>query len=601
MKLESEINHLEQKIKENDAELALAKENLQKVQDGSEAHRINASKFQGELAHVKEQFIQQIAELKRLEEQNPGRETSDRLADSLQSMRSECRELQKHLESIRSENTQKIEAAMRGQQAIEGDLRQIDALENENERLKEKNAKLQKRFEGLNEAYNQQNALRNEHRDDRRSIGGLKNMAFIKPMEILPNQQTQYPRPLPAIPSSVEPDSVRTNNRVLDEYGAETPENALRKAAKGIGSIKPGSQFEKAIQTSSSKAVNPETPQIPNPEILTGTPLLNSPRTDSSSVSQHQRVGSGSRPLRIAARKHSIFGQSSRKEAGPHHLSHTETTEGVQVTYTSKDSLHYTDVIAAQTPLGITPFSQVAVNGPSPSPFTDLSSMMDELGPATNEEHIQEAYEKARSKKNEARITRTNVAEVGGLQAFAQRTMESLEEHEVVEANAVPKAQGPKKAPSVAEESLRRRTSQPSKSAIKKPMGANDAAANAAPKPVAFTITRSKTSVRSGSKALCQIQDGHRGSYNRAVSGSKPQTPTTGILPDAKKTPLGASNGTQQSPPMAVPKRNNSKRSAPSTAPSQQAAKRVRISTQRRVSFKSGDVIPDSQGSMQHA
>lgn len=597
MKLESEINHLEQKVKEKDAELALAKEDLHKARDGSEAHKNNANKFQGELALYKEQLIQQTAQLKRLEEQNTGQETSDRLSDSLQSIRSECAELQKHLESIRRENTQNVEAATRGQQAIERTLHRIDALENENAKLKETNAELQKRFVSLNEAYNQRKALHNGHGDDRRPIGGAKNTTFTTPIGVLPTQQTRYPRPSPAILSSVESNSVRTNDRILDDHGAETPENALRRAAKGIGSHKSGPQFGKTTETSSSMVTNnPETPQIPNRETFTGT-SLNSPHTDSSSASQHQRQGSGTRPLKIAARKRSTFGQSSRRESGPHHLSHTETiTEGVQATYTSKDTSHSTDAAAVQTPSGITPFSQVAVTGPSPSPYTDLSSMLDELGPVTNREQFQEAYKKARSKKSEAPITNANVAGSGGLQTFAQRTMDSLEENEATEANAVPKAH----APSAEEEASRRRTAQPLKSAIKKPLVANNAAASA-PKPVAATITQSKTSARPGSKALSQIQDGHRGSYNRAVSGSKPQTPTTGILPVAKESSLGIWTGKQQSPPMSMPKRNNSKRSASSTAQPQQAPKRARIRSQRGVSFKNVEVVPDSQENMQNA
>jgi hypothetical protein len=597
MKLESEINHLEQKVKEKDAELALAKDDLHKAQDRSEAHKNNANKFQEELALYKAQLIQQTAQLKRLEERNTSQETSDRLSDSLQSIRSECAELQKQLESIRRENTQNVEAATRGQQAIQGNLRRIDALENETEKLKETNAELQKRFERLNEVYNQRKAFHNRYGDDRRPIGGAKNTTFTTPVGVLSTQQTRYPRPLPAILSSVESNSVHTNDRILDDHGAETPENALHRAAKGIGSHKSGPQFGKATETSLSMVTNnPETPQISSRETLTGI-SLNSPHTNSSSASQYQQQGLGTRPLKVAARKRSTFGQSSQRKSEPHHLSHTETiTESVQAAYTSKGTSHSTDVAAVQTPSGISPFSQVAVTGPSPSPYTDLSPMLDEIGPVTNREQFQEAYEKVGSNKSEAPITNANVAGSGGLQAYAQDTMASLEESEATEANAVPKAH----APSAEEEASRRRTVQPLKSAIKKPLVANDSAASA-PKLVDATITQAKTSARPGNKALSQIQDGHRGSYNRAVSGSKPQTPKTGILPVAKESSLGAWTGKQQSPPMSLPKRNNSKRLASSAAQPQQAPKRARIRSQRGVSFKNVEVVPDSQENIQNA
>jgi hypothetical protein len=598
MKLESEVNHLEEKIKEKDAELVLAKEELQKAREGSDVHGNKANKLRGELALYKEQFSQQIAQLKRLKDQNPGKETSDRLADTLQSIRRECAELQNHIESIRSENSQNIKAAMRGQQAIEGNLRQIDVLENEIEKLKENNAEVQKRFESLNEAYNQR-------RDEGQSIGVAKKINFTTTLGMVRSiQQVQKlskdPTPSLANSNRLGSHSIGTNDTVLDGHGVDAPEDALRKAARGIGSHRAGSQIEQATRPSPVQvADNFETPQARNHKVLTeGTVLFNSPHIESSSAFQSQRHGSGTHPLRPAGRKHHKFGQGGGADAGPHYLSRSETiTQDFQTAYTGNDNMHYTDATASRVPSGITPFSEVALNVPKPSPFTDLSSMMDELVSIPYQEQLREGYKKVRgSNKSGGQVTTANVPIFLGIQTLAQHTVDSLEENEAVEATAVPKAQGRRHPPSTTEEAIRRRTVQPHKSAIKKSMWIGDAESTFASKPVA-TVKQSRTSARAKSKDKSQMQDGRHGSYNRAVSGGKPQTPMTKV-PFANESSFEASNGKQQSPQnIPPPKRNIPKRSSSSIVQTQPPLKRIR--TSKAVSFANGHVVPGSQENMQ--
>jgi myosin heavy subunit len=605
MKLESEVNHLEQKVKEKNAELALAKEELQRARDGNDVHGENANKLQGELALYKEKFIQQIAQIKRLEEQNPGQEAFDRLAENLQSVRSECADLRNYIESIRSENSQNMEVTVRGQQAIEGNLRQVDDLEIEIEKLKENNAELQKRLEISNEAYNQPKALRGGHGDEHRSIGGAKSGQFTTALGIVPSAEqtlkvSQDPTLSSANSERLGSHSIDMNDITLDSHRVGTPEDALRKAAKSIKSHKVVSQFVPATQTSSIRKVgNFETPQIHN-VLSKGTVLFSSPHVDSSSASQPQRQGSGTRPLRPAGRKYSKFGQGSGSDAGTHHLSRTETIDqDVQTVY--NDNSHYSDATVSQGLLAITPFSEVASNTPTPSPFTDLSSMMDELGSVPNQEQLRKGYEQTRhSNQSEGPVTNDNAPRTVRLHTVAQRTVESLDRNEVAEANDVPRTQGRRNPPSTTEEAIRRRTAQPPKSAIKKPMQVSNADAKStfAPKTMANTITQSKDSAGARSKDPSQIHGGRRGSYNRAVHSGKPQTPVARIPPVANESSIGALNGKQQSPQnIPLPKRNIPKRSASSIAQTQQAAKRIR--TSKAVSFANGDLVPDSQENMQ--
>jgi myosin heavy subunit len=546
------------------------------------------------LALYKEQFVQQIAHLKRFEEQNPGQEDSDRLANNLQSVRNECAELRNHLESIRSDHSQNFEAALRGQQAIEGNLRQIDALENENERLKERNAELQKRVEGLNDAYNQQKALQAGYRGDQLIPSELKDIAFATPQgKLRLSRQTQDHRPSSTHAHSLESGSTLKNHRVLDGHRVETPEEALRKAAKGIGShnLGSGSQVGNVAQTSSEKVANyVETPQIRNQEVLNERSTnFNTPNADGRSMPHAQRQGSGARPLKVAGRKHGRFSQSNGTGAVPHHLNPTDPpAQSFQEAYTGSSC--FADATDIQGSSGIKPFTTLASSIPTPSPFTDLSSMMDHLKSTPDQEQLQEGYAKARGKKGS--MASDNVAGTGVLQTFVQRTMRSLEERDV-ELDAVHKSQVRVKPPSAAEEALRRRTVQPCKPALRKPTLSNDTVSSSEPRPVTITEP-SKISTRAGSKVASQIQNGHRGSYNRAVSGGKPQTPKAKNPSAARESTQGTSNGEKDSPNIPPVKRNSLKRSGSSTAQTQAAPKRVRTS---RGSSMAGRVeVPDSQG-----
>jgi hypothetical protein len=590
MKLESEINHLERKIKEKDAELALVREQLKTAQDGSDTCVNNANNLQRELILYKEQFLQQVVLLKRLEEQNPGQETFDRLVDNLQSVRDECAELRNHLESIRTENSKSMETALRGQQAIEENLYHIDGLEKENKKLKERNTELQKRLESLNEAYNQQKAHHTESRGNQSSIGGAKSMAFATPQGmLLRSQQIQDSRPSSGHIGNLESGLILNDDRIHDGHGVETLEDALRKASRGIGSSRPGSQVGKAVQTSSVKFVdNFETSPIRRQEVLKeGSTNFNSSHSDSGVASQTQRPGSGTRLLKVAARKHGTFGQSSGKGAVPHQVNGTTMfIQGIQAMYTGDGSSRFINTADLQGSSGITPFAAFASSIPTESPITDLSSMMEELGSVPDQEQLQEAYTKARGKKGDtldAKVVGTKV-----LQPFALKTMDSLEEVGGGR-DAAPKSQARRKSISNEEEALRRRTLQPPKPAIKKSKAGNMSTSE--PKPIAIPDS-SNISTRTGGKTASQVQDSHRGFYNRAVSGGKPQAPKARHPHFANRSAQGTPNDAEHSPNIPLAKRNGLKR-APSTTQTQGASKRVR--TSRGISLSGCDVVPDSQ------
>jgi len=593
MRLESELSHLERKVKEKDAELVIVKEQLRIAQDGSVSQVDKSNILQRELVLYKEQFIQQLAQLKRLEDQNPSREARDRLLDNLQSVRNECKELRNHLETIRTENNENIERAMRGQQVIEGNLRQINSLENENEKLKEGNEELQKRLESCNAAYSQQDALHAESQSDQPSIAASEKTAFVTPRGIfLRQQQNQGPKPASGHASSLESGSILRNDIFLDR-GLETPEDALRKAARGIVASRSGSQVGKAFQAPSMASANKfETPPIRYQGALhKGSTNSKTPNSGSCVSPQPLRVGQ--RSLKVATRKHGTFGQGSGTGAVTHQLNGTETfAQGVQEACTgdgSSRSVHVADVPSSS---GIAPFAAVASSIPTLSPITDLSSMMDELGSLPDQEQLQEAYAKARGRKDDAADAK--VAAARGHQNLAWSTMNSFEK-ENTERDAAPKFPSRRKSISTEEEALRRRTAQPTRSAIKKPKTALDVVSTSEPAPVTILEPSSKPNHK-GKMATAQIQDGPRGPYNRAVSGGKPQSPQTGNPYAANDSAQGPSNGVEHSPNRPPPKRNALKRASLS-GQTQAAPKRVR--TCRGMSLIRRDVVPDSQEDMQ--
>jgi hypothetical protein len=592
MRLESELSHLERKVKEKDAELALVKDQLRIAQDGSVSQVDKSNTLQRELVLYKEQFIQQMAQLKRLEEQNPGREACNRLSENLQSVRNECKELRNQLETTRTENNQNFEAAMRGQQVIEGNLRQINSLENENEKLKEGNEELQKRLESCKAAYSQQDALHAEPQSDQSSISAPEKTAFVTPRGIfLRQQQNQGPKPASGHASSLESGSILRNDIFLDR-GLETPEDALRKAARGIVASRSGSQVEKAVQAPSMASANKlETPSIRYQEALhEGSTNSKTPNPGSSVRPRPLRVGQ--RSLKVAARKNGTFSQGSGPGSVTHQLNGTETfAQGVQEACTgdgSSRSIHVADVPSS----GIVSFAAVASSIQTLSPITDLSSMMDELGSLPDQEQLQEAYAKARGKKDDAADAK--LAGARGHQNFAWSTINSFEK-ENTERDAAPKFPSRRKSISTEEEALRRRTAQPTRSAIKKPKTAFDVVSTSEPTQVTILEPSSKPNHK-GRMATAQIQDGPRGSYNRAVSGGKPQTPKTGNPYAANDSAQGPSNGTERSPNRPPPKRNALKRASLS-GQTQAAPKRVR--TCRGMSLTRRDVVPDSQEDMQ--
>ncbi|KAE9380206.1 hypothetical protein N431DRAFT_432493 [Stipitochalara longipes BDJ] len=126
---------------------------------------------------------------------------------------------------------------------------------------------------------------------------------------------------------------------------------------------------------------------------------------------------------------------------------------------------------------------------------------------------------------------------------------------------------------STEEEARRRRTAQPRKSSIKKAKATNESIHTSELRPVATAV---KDTAHAESKAAFQFQSGGRSSYNRAVSGSKPQTPKTSnpsTAGESTQRPWISANYSPNMPPL---KRN--KRVGSSTAQTQGVPKRIRTS-----------------------
>jgi hypothetical protein len=156
--------------------------------------------------------------------------------------------------------------------------------------------------------------------------------------------------------------------------------------------------------------------------------------------------------------------------------------------------------------------------------------------------------------------------------------------------NSVQKSEGYGNLISTEEEARWRRTAQPRKSSLKKPKETNESGHTSESIPTATAV---KNTAHARSKAAFQIQNGLRGTYNRALSGDKLQTPKTNNSTTAGEPNQRPALVENHSPNMPVLKRNNLKRMGESTVQTQGASKRIRTS---RGSSLAGCVeVADSQ------
>lgn len=592
-KFQSEKNQLDQVVKEKEAELILVKGELRKLQEGSDENQSTANRLQEEVAQYHDRFMQQVTQLQNMQKQQMGLEDSDRHAERLESAHSEVRQLWKEIESLKSENSYKIEVALRDQRRVEDALRNSDALEKANEKLRARVRELEKQFETSNKPIIRPAAPAvNTPRDEQPLTGNIGNLLSETPQPVIRTRsQTQN---LTIYGSSVANDHELhsfANHQPLGTESFSTTENALRKAVKSVGSVSSRSQTDLASNAS----------------------MLEQVTTAGSSHGRahyipHTEHKGGSRERRTSARKHSKFGQTYPTISRPH-----DPNQAFRAAHRSHPDLSNIDVPIIPPSSGRTPFSAVTSSIPTSSPLTDLSALVDELYAGT-EIQPKDQEERQNSKGNMTtgvRATPATSASAEGPYPFTQHTMKSMNQDQEVAAKVRKEAQikGHGDQVSRAQEVQDRRTKQPKKSAMKKPTNANAKPSDGGVPTSSTTFATSSVAHPAKSMvpppALRQkpvnFQNEHRGAYSQVVNGNKPQTSTGEASHFVHNLPHETSSKTakvQKSPlPNLPPSRNhngaNGKRAAFSVLESPKPSKAIRIARERR--FGNDYVVPDSQ------
>ncbi|CZR51886.1 uncharacterized protein PAC_01763 [Phialocephala subalpina] len=564
MRLDSEMKILEQRVQERNSEVNSMREQLQILQ--AEAQTRTDPDLKVELSKYKDQITQFAAHMKRLEKGQPSNHDADKFTSELRSARSEIADLRLLFKSVTTETAQKIEAAAREQKVVEETLRRLDGLQKEKVTMEEHSTPLQLRPDNSRP---QQLGRDTVTPSDRRS-----EASTTTPMPLSDSNRTSVQE---HATFAVPPGSRQTDledDMLPDNAAVHTPENALRDNVRKAGSNSAGpSRLNEKVTGAATGAY--KTPALPLPKgpVERTAFSRDSPHT---SVQQYQHLTS--RGLRVAPRKSNWTGASSQSENQPR----PPILPG-DLTPQASDQ--------QRTPAPLKPFSDMTPLGYISSPLADLESMFDQVEPVHKEVRPREEHDMTRSKKGSGATTAEMILAPQNMSAMSANQGHA---NDGARDSSHP-VNGPVKAqinpPSAAEESRRRRTSRPAKSAMKK-------------------TTRSSALVP-GQASLYEGQpDTTRPATSTKVQSMRPpQISNIKGLVAGKSTRSAGANGTQtlasmqstpassqffelqQSPPMDAPRRNRNKRLASTVLES------PKPKAQRRFSLKT--VIPDSQESQE--
>lgn len=403
----------------------------------------------------------------------------------------EVAELRNYFLSVRSETAQSIDAVARTLRNMEERFRNLDSLEKEKDKLEEQNVSLQKRVE------------------------------------------------------------------TLSDHSISTPEETLRSNSNRMGPKNLAFQLEKELHATPSLIM--ETPAVQK----TGETPATNHHLDTSyfnfapSVLQHQ--GTNQRTLRAASRKRSNLAQARAAE-GVDSLSSRLTAP--PSTAAPSYGLRYStvDVLAeTQTPSYIRPFSEMTPIDDVSSDLTDMDPVVEQLDLVNTQQQLHDRIEEGRISKYKRAdisahdsntalqtVTTHTVALLGKVAPVHQANDDGNPPAEVIKFT--------KSAPSNSEESYRRRTSQPGKSALKKTGVSKRTTEDATRKTAIFDaaqgvpVLQDWTSTRANRKQS-HTQNNSIGSFKGAVSGR-------GVTFMAEKLSIVSQSGMDSSPPMKEPSRN---------------------------------------------
>lgn len=202
------VQTLEKKHNEVELEHKAAREEVTKLLEENKALGDTVKKHQAELAAFQESFAQQAVHLERLADHNPGRQVFEGVGGGLQLTRNELSDVRNQLRFIENNNAQNISASNRVQTALESRLLSIDVLQRERDA-----------------AENQVAILRKENEQQKQALASRAISA---------GQRSEIQIEKPTIGKTMTP--LQADDRVLRVVPLATPEASLRQAIRRAGS-----------------------------------------------------------------------------------------------------------------------------------------------------------------------------------------------------------------------------------------------------------------------------------------------------------------------------------------------------------------------------
>ncbi|KAE8453523.1 hypothetical protein EG329_010384 [Mollisiaceae sp. DMI_Dod_QoI] len=568
--LESEIKILEKRVEDKDTEMTFMKEQLQNLQ--AKARLLENTEPEPELSAYKEQMMQLSAAFKRLEQDEPSTLDDNEFSQDLRAVQDEMAELRLLFHSIATKTTEDIEAAAGEQRAIEETLRKIDDLQKEKMAAEEGNISLQVHADHFQLHQLERGAV--SHSSRRPEVSSVALMSLRDPNRLLAQKHAAF-----AVPSSIQQANLE-DDMLLEDVVVHSPQNALRHATRKVGSSTSQSRFgEKA-----TGSVIPTSTRVETYETLALNDTVE--RTThagdpSKSALRHQEPTSCS--LRVAPRKSNWAGMSVQyeKQTGQ------SSVPGI-VTPRGSGNEH------GHTSYNL--FSDLTSIGQESSPLTSIERMFDHLDSMQNEKQLREEGDNTGS-KNDTALAAAETILMQQTTLGIEKQGSVTEEVRVGNQRQTSTIKVQNNAPSKAEESLRRRNSQPAKSALKRTTR-HTALVPEQVHTLEGDVHTAQPNGLIGSESMRPPQSSDRplNSIKGLVSGKSARSlMVTGAPASSLMQSTPASShffDLQQSPPMDAPRRNRNKRPT-STVLESRKSKAPRFQLEPRFSSKS--VIPDSQ------
>lgn len=531
MKFDSKVNTLRQKFSEVEAELKTAKEDLQRAQNEIASSHANSETLRAKNASYKEQSLLQDALLRHLEEQCSGWEERDqRVHRELGSTACEIQELRSHLETTRTATCRDLETVFEGQTQIEQSLRKLESHQEERAQYQKQQSELKKKVETVEQVAQQKEALEKANSEKEEEVATLRKQlelatnskvdVLVKEKGMLEQQNSSLQAQIASLQkshylakdglarnepthrdttqqiqpsqrhkqkigsqsSSSQPDFVTGSQEddILIRGHIGNPKQMLRAAMKrdlngrDQSTTTPKSFLEAQSDTHPRPSI-PSSRRVSNRKSSNPYQSQQPGATPSNTQSTSKPSGSRAPSRRASSRRDNNLDPYGQNEDGE--MLFSQISDPRFRAPPSRNSAIDQTSAASVASSAIKPFSSFTPFGESP--LTDFEPVVDQMEFVNTQEQLDETYKRVRKDKavtakhvrdEHGDISRSEKVVPDSQQNLDRDPFKDQEFSDVDEIPIGPKVKKAKtKAPTVEQESSRRRASMPLKSALKNP------------------------------------------------------------------------------------------------------------------------------------